>query len=229
MIIHMIKMHNFKSYEGDQCIGPFHPKFSAVIGPNGSGKSNLIDSLIFVFGKKASWMRLKKLKELIHCSAQAGQCSEAFVEVEFRRVRDLSDEDCVEVNCQSLLVKRTININNVSQYFLNGEKETLESIKKLLLANQIDLDKNRFMILQGEVEQIALMKPITNNQETPGLLEYLEDIIGTDVYAPAINQLSEELATLEQSKNQKSDQFYYLEKDMREIEQDKQVALNYLD
>jgi structural maintenance of chromosome 4 len=86
MIIYQIKMFNFKSYQGEQIIGPFHSKFSAVIGPNGSGKSNLIDSLIFVFGKKASWMRLKKLKELIHCSAQVGQKEEAYVEVEFRMV-----------------------------------------------------------------------------------------------------------------------------------------------
>jgi len=33
-----------------------------VVGPNGSGKSNLIESLLFVFGKKASKMRLKKYK-----------------------------------------------------------------------------------------------------------------------------------------------------------------------
>lgn len=68
MIIYKINMCNFKSYEGLKSLGPFHHKFSAIIGPNGSGKSNLIDSLIFVFGKKASWMRLKKLKELIHNS-----------------------------------------------------------------------------------------------------------------------------------------------------------------
>jgi structural maintenance of chromosome 4 len=34
---------------------------TSVVGPNGSGKSNLIESLLFVFGKKASWMRLKNL------------------------------------------------------------------------------------------------------------------------------------------------------------------------
>lgn len=45
------------------------------------------------------------------------------------------------------------------------------------------------------------MKPITMNPENPGLLEYLEDIIGTDIYSPKINQLSEELSVLEQSKN----------------------------
>ena len=74
MIIYKINMHNFKSYQGYKSLGPFHHKFSAVIGPNGSGKSNLIDSLIFVFGKKASWMRLKKLKELIHNSSEGGTC-----------------------------------------------------------------------------------------------------------------------------------------------------------
>lgn len=27
--------------------------FTAVVGPNGSGKSNVIDSMLFVFGKRA--------------------------------------------------------------------------------------------------------------------------------------------------------------------------------
>ena len=27
--------------------------FSAVVGPNGSGKSNVIDAMLFVFGKRA--------------------------------------------------------------------------------------------------------------------------------------------------------------------------------
>ena len=30
-----------------------HPqRFSAVVGPNGSGKSNIIDAMLFVFGKR---------------------------------------------------------------------------------------------------------------------------------------------------------------------------------
>lgn len=70
VIIKRIVLKNFKSYYGEKIIGPFHHKFSAIIGPNGSGKSNLIDSLIFVFGKRASWMRLKKLNELIHSSQE---------------------------------------------------------------------------------------------------------------------------------------------------------------
>ena len=51
--IHEMRLMNFKSYFGLQIIGPFHDCFTSIIGPNGSGKSNLIESLLFVFGKKA--------------------------------------------------------------------------------------------------------------------------------------------------------------------------------
>ena len=47
----------------------------------------------------------------------------------------------------------------------------------------MDLDHNRFLILQGEVEQIALMKPIGQNENDTGMLEFLEDIIGKKKHA----------------------------------------------
>ncbi|KAH7345973.1 RecF/RecN/SMC N terminal domain-containing protein, partial [Pyrenochaeta sp. MPI-SDFR-AT-0127] len=60
-VITWLVMHNFKSYAGRQEVGPFHASFSSVVGPNGSGKSNVIDSLLFVFGFRASKMRQGKL------------------------------------------------------------------------------------------------------------------------------------------------------------------------
>ena len=42
--------------------------FSSVVGPNGSGKSNVIDAMLFVFGKRAKQLRLNKVSELIHNS-----------------------------------------------------------------------------------------------------------------------------------------------------------------
>lgn len=32
--------------------------FSAVVGPNGSGKSNVIDAMLFVFGRRAKQVRV---------------------------------------------------------------------------------------------------------------------------------------------------------------------------
>jgi structural maintenance of chromosome 4 len=52
-MIAKIELTNFKSYFGKKVIGPLHKNFTAVVGPNGSGKSNCIESLLFVFGKRA--------------------------------------------------------------------------------------------------------------------------------------------------------------------------------
>ena len=63
MITKMV-LENFKSYAGVREIGPFHKCFSSVVGPNGSGKSNVIDAMLFVFGKKASKLRLNNVRRL---------------------------------------------------------------------------------------------------------------------------------------------------------------------
>lgn len=62
LIISKMELENFKSYAGVQEIGPFEKCFSAVVGPNGSGKSNVIDAMLFVFGKRAKQMRQAKVR-----------------------------------------------------------------------------------------------------------------------------------------------------------------------
>ncbi len=56
---------------------------------------------------------------------------------------------------------------------------------ELLNKKGIDLENNRFLILQGEVEQISLMKPGGSNSNEPGLLEYLEEINYIDEHLQA--------------------------------------------
>ena len=43
-------------------------------------------------------------------------------------------------------------------------------------------------MLQGEVEQISMMKPIAQTPHETSLLEYLEDIIGTHTYVAPIEE-----------------------------------------
>ena len=83
LMIERVCLENFKSYFGRKEIGPLHKCFTAVVGPNGSGKSNLIECLLFVFGKRAKRMRLNKLSELIHNSAQHKEVTQATVRVYF--------------------------------------------------------------------------------------------------------------------------------------------------
>ena len=56
-------------------------------------------------------------------------------------------------------VARTANRSNTSDYYVSGRKSSAKDVAALLKGKGIDLDNNRFLILQGEVEQISLMKP----------------------------------------------------------------------
>lgn len=88
LVIRYLILNNFKSYAGRQEVGPFHASFSSVVGPNGSGKSNVIDSLLFVFGFRASKMRQGKLSALIHNSAEYPNLDFCEVAVHFNEVLD---------------------------------------------------------------------------------------------------------------------------------------------
>lgn len=48
--------------------------FSAVVGPNGSGKSNVIDAMLFVFGRRAKQVR-GAAKPCTHCRGVGRLCS----------------------------------------------------------------------------------------------------------------------------------------------------------
>ena len=190
MITKMI-LENFKSYAGAQEIGPFHKRFSSVVGPNGSGKSNVIDALLFVFGKRAKQLRLNKVAELIHKSSGFPNLEYAKVSVHFQLIYDdeESADDFEVVPGSEFIVSRTADLKSQSKYSVDGKGSTYTEVGLLLRKHGIDLDNNRFLILQGEVEQIAMMKPKAQSEHEEGLLEYLEDIIGSNTFVPQIEEV----------------------------------------
>jgi len=190
MITKMI-LENFKSYAGVQEIGPFHKCFSSIVGPNGSGKSNVIDALLFVFGKRAKQLRLNKVSELIHKSSGFPNLESCCVEVHFQLIIDHDDhpDDFEVVPGSEFVVTRTAYNNNQSKYTVDSNTSTYSEVGQLLRSHGIDLDNNRFLILQGEVEQIAMMKPKAAAPGEEGLLEYLEDIIGSNRFVEKIEEV----------------------------------------
>ncbi|ODN78385.1 hypothetical protein L202_04024 [Cryptococcus amylolentus CBS 6039] len=229
LTIHKIVLVNFKSYAGRQEIGPFHKSFSAIVGPNGSGKSNTIDALLFVFGYRASKMRQGKLSELIHNSAKHQGLESCSVEVWFREIVDLpgSDKFLLVPNSQ-IIVNRTAFRNNSSKYTINDRPSTFTEVTTLLKGKGIDLDHNRFLILQGEVESIAQMKAKAQNEHEDGLLEYLEDIIGTTKYKEPIEQASLEVEALNEERGEKMNRLRVVEREKAALESKKQEAEDYL-
>ncbi|KAG1471270.1 hypothetical protein G6F56_002222 [Rhizopus delemar] len=227
LVIKKMVLNNFKSYAGRQVIGPFHKSFSA--SPNGSGKSNVIDSLLFVFGYRANKMRQGKLSELIHNSAQHPNCQTCTVEIYFHEIIDQGLNECQIVPGSELVVSRQASRNNSSKYFLNGKTSNFTEVTTLLKTRGIDLDHKRFLILQGEVESIALMKPKATDNSDDGLLEYLEDIIGTSRFKVSIEEANVRLDALNEIRGEKLGRVKYVSKEMESMEDKKAEAENYLE
>ncbi|EXJ94813.1 structural maintenance-chromosome 4 [Capronia coronata CBS 617.96] len=228
MVIRQLVMTNFKSYAGRQVVGPFHASFSAVVGPNGSGKSNVIDSLLFVFGFRASKMRQGKISALIHNSAQYQDLDYCEVEVYFQQIVDLPGGKHEVVPDSQLVVSRKAFKNNTSNYYLNGRTTNFTTVTTLLKEKGIDLDHKRFLILQGEVESIAQMKPKAANEHDDGLLEYLEDIIGTSKYKTPIEEAAVELESLNEVCIEKQGRVQHVEKEKNNLEDKKNKALAFI-
>lgn len=128
--------------------GIFLQRFSAIIGPNGSGKSNVIDSILFVFGYRAQKIRSKKLSVLLHNSARYPNCTSCTVEVHFMQILDKPDGSLEQIPGSELVIARTAFRDNSSFYTINGKKTKFNEVAKLLSEHGIDLDHNRFLILQ---------------------------------------------------------------------------------
>uniref|UniRef100_T1J4U1 Structural maintenance of chromosomes protein n=1 Tax=Strigamia maritima TaxID=126957 RepID=T1J4U1_STRMM len=228
LIITHIESENFKSYAGKQPLGPFHKSFTSIVGPNGSGKSNVIDSMLFVFGYKAAKIRSKKIGVLIHNSNKHQSIRACTVTVYFKRIIDTPDDGFEDVPDSKFSISRTADRDNNSFYCINNRKCQFKEVAALLRHHGVDLDHNRFLILQGEVEQIALMKPKSQTEHDTGMLEYLEDIIGSNRFKNPIDILSKKVEELNEQRTEKLNRVKMVEKEKEELEAPKNEAISYL-
>lgn len=231
LAIQRLRLENFKSYGGCIDVGPFHKSFSSIVGPNGSGKSNVIDAMLFVFGRRAKQLRHSKLSELLHNSSTYPNVQSATVTVYFHEIIDNGEgeNDYTVVPHSEIAVARTAFRNNTSKYYLNGKEVKMGKVVELLKSKGVDLDNNRFLILQGEVEQIAMMKPKAVTLHEDGLLEYLEDIVGSNKHIAAIEQSSKQVEALNEERGHKMNRVKAAERERDALEQAKVEAEDYLD
>ncbi|KAK9064798.1 hypothetical protein SSX86_016180 [Deinandra increscens subsp. villosa] len=228
LFIREMVMKNFKSYAGEQRVGPFHKSFSAVVGPNGSGKSNVIDAMLFVFGKRAKQMRLNKVSELIHNSTNHQNLQSARVSVHFQEIIDKDGETYEVVPGSDFVIAREAFRDNSSKYYINGRDSKFTEVTKKLKGKGVDLDNNRFLILQGEVEQISLMKPKAQGPHDEGFLEYLEDIIGTNKYLEKIEESHKQLEALNEKRSGVVQMVKLADKEREGLESVKNEAEDYM-
>lgn len=127
-----------------------------------------------------------------------------------------------------LIISRKAFRNNSSTYYINNKTSNFTTVTTLLKDRGVDLDHKRFLILQGEVESIAQMKAKAGNEHEDGLLEYLEDIIGTSKYKTPIEEAATEVETLNDICMEKSGRVQHVEKEKSSLEDKKEKAIAFI-
>ncbi|NXW62343.1 SMC1B protein, partial [Eurystomus gularis] len=148
----LLIMKDFKSWRGQQVIGPFM-RFNCIIGPNGSGKSNIMDAVSFVMCEKTSNLRVKSVRELIH-GAHVGKpvSSTASVKIVY------CEEDGEEKT-----FSRVIR-GSCSEFFFNDKSVSRSAYISELEKIGILVKARNCLIFQGTVELIAMKKPKDRTQ-----------------------------------------------------------------
>ncbi len=187
--------------------------------------------MLFVFGYRAQKIRSKKISVLIHNSEDHRNLNFCTVRVYFQEIIDdgnTNNSAGTPVEGSQFCVSRTAHSDNSSYYQIDGKRCPFKDVSVLLKNKGVDLDHNRFLILQGEVEQIALMKPKANGPHDTGMLEFLEDIIGSSRFQEPIELLKKTVNELDEHRTEKLNRVKLVEKEKDELEGPKDKAMGFL-
>jgi len=237
LFIEKIEIENFKSYKGIRTLGPFHQNFSSIVGPNGSGKSNVLDALLFVFVKSGKQLRIAKQDALINHSKikdasgrMVWECEFARVTVFFYDIQDNDDGGYDVIEGSQFQITRTVHRKRSpkTQFRIGTKRAKQSEVRELLLSKGIDLKHNRFMILQGDVEKISMMPPIGEKNGETGLLEYLEEVVGTKEYIPLLEEMKVRDEELEEEKATLLSRVKAVEQQRKDLEKGKETAKEFL-
>lgn len=175
MRLKQIKLAGFKSFV-DPTKVPFPAQMTAIVGPNGCGKSNIIDAVRWVLGESsAKNLRGDAMTDVIFNGSSARKpVSQASIELIF----DNSAGRLVGeyANYNEISVKRSVNRDPTSQYFLNGHKCRKKDITDLFLGTGLG-PRSYSIIEQGMISRLIESKPQELRlfiEEAAGISKYKE-------------------------------------------------------
>ncbi|WP_137221388.1 chromosome segregation protein SMC [Shewanella sp. MEBiC00475] len=175
MRLKQIKLAGFKSFVDPTKI-PFDNALSAIIGPNGCGKSNVIDAVRWVLGESsAKNLRGNSMTDVIFNGSSARKpISVAGVELVFENTQGrLAGQ---YASYQEISVKRQVNRESESTYFLNGQKCRRKDITDLFMGTGLG-PRSYAIIEQGTISRLIESKPQDLRvfiEEAAGISRYKE-------------------------------------------------------
>jgi len=175
MRLKSIKLAGFKSFVDPTTVN-FPSNMSSVVGPNGCGKSNIIDAVRWVMGESsAKTLRGESMTDVIFNGTTHRQpVSQASIELIF----DNSDGKIVGEYAAytEISVRRQVDRDGGSQYYLNGTKCRRRDITDLFLGTGLG-PRSYAIIEQGMISRLIESKPEELRifiEEAAGISKYKE-------------------------------------------------------
>ncbi len=173
MRLKCIKLAGFKSFVDPTTIN-FPSNLCSVVGPNGCGKSNVIDAVRWVMGESsAKNLRGESMTDVIFNGSGARKpVGQASVELVFdNHDHKLTGE---YANFDEVSIKRKVDREAQSTYFLNGTKVRRKDITDIFLGTGLGA-RSYSIIEQGMVSRLIESKP-------EELRVYIEEAAGISKY-----------------------------------------------
>ncbi|PSJ18848.1 chromosome segregation protein SMC [Nitrosomonas supralitoralis] len=213
-----IKLAGFKSFAEPTTITIFH-NLVGIVGPNGCGKSNVIDAVRWVLGEsKASALRGDSMQDVIFSgSGNRKAIGRASVEIVF-------DNHLNKITGQwssytEIAIKRTLQRNGVSSYFINNLQVRRRDIADLFLGTGVG-GQGYAIIEQGMISRIIEAKP----QE---LKSFLEEAAGISQYRERRHETSLRLTETRKNLIRLEDIRQELETQLQHLETQANIAMQY--
>ncbi|AMN48825.1 AAA family ATPase [Psychrobacter sp. P2G3] len=176
MRLKSLKLAGFKSFANPTTF-TFHHGITAIVGPNGCGKSNVIDAIRWVLGEtSAKQLRGGAMSDVIFAGTQDKSAkSVASVELTFEHTQDEQTGIRHEFNLyQELSVRRQVNKEGRSDYFINGTRCRRRDVVDVFLGTGLGA-RSYAVIEQGMIGRIVESSPLQ-------LREFIEEAAGVSRY-----------------------------------------------
>ena len=176
MRLKSLKLAGFKSFANPTTF-TFRHGITAIVGPNGCGKSNVIDAIRWVLGEtSAKQLRGGAMSDVIFAGTQDKAAkSVASVELTFEHTQDEQTGIRHELNLyQELSVRRQVNKEGRSDYFINGTRCRRRDVVDVFLGTGLGA-RSYAVIEQGMIGRIVESSPLQ-------LREFIEEAAGVSRY-----------------------------------------------
>ena len=175
MRISKIKLAGFKSFV-DPTTLTFSGDLTGIVGPNGCGKSNIIDAILWVLGESsARHLRGDAMADVIFNGSNSRKpVGQAVIELIFDNSAGTFGGQYASY--AEIALKRQINREGISLYYLNGTRCRRRDITDLFLGT--GLGAGRYSIIaQGTISRVIEARPEELRiflEEAGGISKYKE-------------------------------------------------------